>query len=96
MLSVKREVAGLRQHRFEHGPGFDAREGGSDAVMDAMAERQVMARRTALQIDEVGLVVLVRIPVPCGEEQQHRGSGDNIDTAECGVARDAAHHLSKW
>lgn len=45
-LCIKREVAGLCEHRFEYGAGFDAREGCSDAVVNAMAERQMLTRRT--------------------------------------------------
>jgi hypothetical protein len=56
VVGVEREVAGLLQHRLEHGAGFDARESGPDAEVDAVTKGLVTLRGSAGQVDLVGVV----------------------------------------
>ena len=44
VVRVEREVAGLFEERVEHRAGFDAREGSTDAEMDAVSESKMALR----------------------------------------------------
>ena len=86
---------GLCENGFEHGARLDPGQCGPNAVVNPVSERQVMARRTAFEVDRVRVFVLRRIPVARGKEQQRSGPARDVNPAECGVMRDAAHHLPK-
>jgi len=84
MVEVEREVLGLLKEFGEHGAGLYARECRSDAEMDAVPECQVALGDPRVQVHAIGVVELGRISIPGSEEQQSRGTGRDIDAAQCG------------
>src|SRR5882762_2463345 len=96
MVGVEREVAGLLKEFGEHGAGLYARQSGPDTEMDAVPECQVALGGSPPQVHVIGVVELGMISIPGSEEQQGRGTGRDVDAAQGGVVRDAAHHVSKW
>jgi len=84
VIGVEREVLGLLKEFGQHGAGLYARECRSDAEMNAVPECQVALGGSPRQVDAIGVVELGRISIPGSEEQQSRGTGRDIDAAQCG------------
>ena len=81
VVGIECEATRLLQQFGEHGTGFDACQGGSDAVMDPVPEGEVIFWRSTVQIHLVGVLELRGIPVAGGEEQDNRGTCWDVDAS---------------
>ena len=94
-IAVESEGASPLQERRQHHPRLQAGERGTDTVMDAAAEGQVVTRRGTVEPHLVGLVELLRIAICRAPKQQNGGSGGYVDAAKTCVVRRMAHQKAK-
>src|SRR5271170_2343483 len=95
-VAIKAEAACAFEELRQHHLGFQAGEGCADTVVDTTAEREVVARRGAVEPHVVGFDELLRIAIGGAPKQQNGGSGGYIDAAETCVVRCMPHQETEW
>ena len=78
------DVGGAVEQSFEGDAGFRSGEGGTDAAVDAVAERDVLSRVGTVGPELVGALELAGVAVRGADEHHGSGSGAQVDAADGG------------
>src|SRR4030095_12257139 len=87
VVGVELEAARAPKHLAEDHLRLEAGQRRTDTQVDAPAEGDVVAWRRPIEDAPVGAVVLGRVTVGRAPQQQHGGTGGDLDATELGHPR---------